>query len=131
MERRADRKRYDPLRAKRPGALAGARHGVARARNHNLAAAVHVRGADDFPLSGFLARLCHFVGVEAEHRSHRAGADRHGLLHVAAAAAHDADGVGEIERARCDVGGVLAEAVAGDKGRFDAPGQRGTAAPRC
>ena len=48
-------------------------------------------------------------------------ADRHGLLHVAAAAAHDPQRIGETEGARGDVGRVLAEAVAGDKRRADAP----------
>ncbi len=55
-----------------------------------------------------------FVGVEAENRRHRAGADRHGLLHVAAAIADDADGIGEREGAGGDVRGILAEAVTRD-----------------
>ena len=43
-----------------------------------------------------------------------------GLLHVAAAAADGADGVGEGEGAGGDVGGVLAEGVAGGEGGGDA-----------
>ena len=43
--------------------------------------------------------------VEPENRRHRALPDRHRLLHVAAAPAHDPDGVAKRERA----GGTLAE----------------------
>ena len=40
------------------------------------------------------------VGVEPENRRHRAGADRHRLLHVAAAIAHEAHGIGETRSCR-------------------------------
>ena len=60
------------------------------------------------------------LGIEAEDRRHRARADRHRLLHVAAAPPHDAQRVGERERAGGDVRRVLAEAVAGDERRRDA-----------
>ena len=61
------------------------------------------------------------LGVQAEDRGHRARADRHRLLHVAAAPPHDPQRVGERERAGGDVGRVLAEAVAGDERRADSP----------
>ena len=44
-------------------------------------------------------------------------ADRHRLLHVASAAAHDRDRVAKRERAGGDVRRVLAKAVSGDEGR--------------
>ena len=55
------------------------------------------------------------VGIEAENRRHRTRADRHGLLHVAPAPPYDAHGIGKRKRAGGDVGGVFAEAVAGDE----------------
>ena len=118
MERRADRQRHDAPGAERLGALAGARHRVARAGNHDLPAAVQVRRADDLavapprrtparPASASRPRIAAIAPV----------ADRHRLLHVAAAAPHDPQRVGERERAGGDVGRVLAEAVAGDERR--------------
>ena len=58
-------------------------------------------------------------------------ADRHRLLHVAAAAPDDAQRVGERERAGRDVRRVLAEAVAGDERRRDARATRAAGTPRC
>ena len=122
VERRADRQRHDPPRAERLGALAGARHRIPRARNDDLSRAVQVGRAHHFALRGgvvqrLATRLGHALGIEAENRRHRAGPDRHGLLHVATAPPHDAQRVGEAKRARRDVGRVLAQAVAGDERR--------------
>ena len=68
--------------------------------------------------------------VEAEDRSHRALPRRHRCLHRLAAKLHEPDGRPEIERAGADERGVLAEAVAGHRGRQaaavlapDAPGR--------
>ena len=60
------------------------------------------------------------VGGEAEDGGHGAFAGGNGLLHVAAAEADGADGVGEGEGAGGDVGGVLAEGVAGGHSGGDA-----------
>ena len=79
--------------------------------------AVEVRGADHFALRRFLAGLVHAGLVEAEDRRHRAGADGHGFLHVAAAIAHQPDRIGKLQRARGHVRRVLAEAVTGDERR--------------
>ena len=57
--------------------------------------------------------------VQPQDRRHRPGADRDRLLHVAAAAAGDAQRVGKRERLRRHVRRVLAEAVSGDKRRPD------------
>ena len=59
-------------------------------------------------------------GVEAEDGGHGAFAGGDGLLHVAAAGADGADGVGEGEGSGGDVGGVFAEGVAGGEGGVDA-----------
>ena len=50
--------------------------------------AVQVRRADDLPPRLAAAACATSSRVEAENRGHRAGADRHRLLHVAAAALH-------------------------------------------
>ena len=59
-------------------------------------------------------------GVEAEDGGHGAFACGDGLLHVLAAGADGADGVGEGEGSGGDVGGVFAEGVAGGEGGLDA-----------
>ena len=58
-------------------------------------------------------------GGEAEDGGHRSFSGGDGLLHVAAAAADGADGVGEGEGSGGDVGGVLAEGVACGQGWDD------------
>ena len=92
----------DALGAERLGPLAGARcTAAACAGDHDLAGAVHVRRADDLALAPpprTPARPC-------RRRAPRIAAiapvaDRHRLLHVAAAAPHDPHRVGERERAR-------------------------------
>ena len=56
---------------------------------------------------------------KAEDGGHGAFSGRDGLLHVLAAGADGADGVGEGEGAGDDVGGVFAEGVAGGEGGLD------------
>ena len=92
--------------------------------------AIEVRGAHHLALRRLLARLLHAGLIEAEDRRHRARADRHGLLHVAAAIAHQPHGIGERQRAGRDVRRVLAEAVAGDERRRQAALARAGATPR-
>ena len=93
--------------------------------------AVQVRGADHLALRRLRAGLRHVVGVESEDRRHRAGADRHRFLHVAAAAADDAHRIGKRQRAGRHVRRVLAQAVAGDKRRLDARATRAAGTRRC
>ena len=56
------------------------------------------------------------VSAEAEDGGHGALAGGDGLLHELAAEADGADGVGKVEGAGGDVGGILAERVAGGEG---------------
>ena len=58
--------------------------------------------------------------VEAEDGGHGAFSGGDCLLHVHAAGSDGADGFGEGEGAGGDVGGVLAERVAGGEGGLDA-----------
>ena len=60
------------------------------------------------------------LGGEAKDGSHCAFSGRDGLLHVLAAGAHGADGVGEGQGPGGDVGGVFAEGMAGGEGGMDA-----------
>ena len=60
------------------------------------------------------------LDAEVEDGGHGSVADRHGLLHELAAMAHGAHRVGKAQGAGDDVGGVLAQGVAGDKAGSDA-----------
>ncbi len=55
-----------------------------------------------------------FIEVHAEDGGHGSDADRHGFLHVFAAVADGANGVGEGEGARGDMSGIFTETVTGD-----------------
>ncbi len=81
-------------------ALGGPLHGGRRAGDHHLSRAVDVRRADDLALRRLLARPRHGLQVAAENRRHRAGADRHRLLHVAPAPPHDRHRVAEHQACR-------------------------------
>jgi hypothetical protein len=116
VERRAHRQRNDAFCAERLRPVGRARDGVARAGNHHLAASVEVGGRDNVALGGVGTRVRDLFGIEAEDGGHRAGAHRHRLLHVAAASAHERDGVPEGEGAGGNVRRVFAQAVAGDEG---------------
>ena len=90
VERGADGQRHGALGAQSLGALAGPLHGSRRAGDHDLSWAVDVRRADHLTRGRLLAGPGHRLEIAAENRGHRAGANRHGLLHVASAAAHRA-----------------------------------------
>jgi hypothetical protein len=85
---------------------------------------VEWNGADELPRTVVVDRLhdagnvpeCRLDGSElaAEHCSHGALPDRHRLLHVLAAHAHQAHRALEGQRTCCDVGGVLTQAVPRD-----------------
>ena len=113
--------------------VGGALDGCGRAGDDGLVGGVEVGGRDDGAvgveglgfgrvwkrgeLVGDLgADVGMSVGVEAEDRGHCAFSGGDGLLHVSAAGADGADGVGEGEGSGGDVGGVFAEGVAGGEG---------------
>ena len=115
VERRAHRQRDDAPGAQR---LARARP---RVRRRRVAPAI-TTWPPPFRFAGLTtsprpppARLRDDVARRADDRRHRAGADRHRLLHVTPAAPHDAQRVGKAERARRHVRGVLAKAVPRDE----------------
>ena len=64
------------------------------------------------------AEIVDLIRGEAEDGRHGAFAGGDGFLHVTAAVTNCADGIGEGDGAGDDVGGVLAEGVAGGKGGF-------------
>ncbi len=100
----------DALGAALLAALARAGDGVGIAGDHRLVRGVDVGGDGEARLLRRLrARRFHVFGRKAEHRGHRAGALVPGLLHQLAAAPHELRRLGGTERARRDVGGVLAE----------------------
>ena len=66
----------------------------------------------DALIEGFAAGRLDIGILEAEHRGHRAAAERRRLLHHAAAKLHELDGGAEVERAGRDEGRELPEAVA-------------------
>ena len=68
---------------------------------------------------GLAAEIVDLVGGQAEDGGHGALAGGDGLLHVTAAVTNGADGVGEGDGTGDDVGGVLAEGVAGGEGRLE------------
>ena len=99
MERGRDREQH---RAPRPLPLGDLDRALNRglvAGDHDLAAAIVVRGLDDLALRGFRRDLCRLLELDADERRHRAHPDRHRLLHGAAADAHEAHRVGERQRA--------------------------------
>ena len=95
VERRADGERHDALCAQLFRARARAIDGSLRAGNHDLAGAVHVRRRHHLAVRRLGARLRDAIGIETENGRHRARADRHGLLHVAATPTHRAHRVGK------------------------------------
>ncbi len=97
------------------GPRGGAGDGRGVSGNDHLPRRVEVGRADDLPVGRVAAGLFHERRVRSEDRGHRAGADRHGFLHVAAAPAHERDAIGEREGPGSHVRRVLAEAVPGDE----------------
>ena len=92
-------------------------------RDDDLPGPVDVRKADDLALRRTLAHGLERGAIEAQDRSHRASALRHGFLHETAALANRGDRFLERKGPRGHVCRVLAEAVAGR-------GRRLRAAPR-
>ena len=100
-----------------------------RAGDDGLLRVVEVGRLDDLAqlARGLRAACDDGAAVEAEDRRHRAGADRHRLLHRLGAKAHQRQRVGEAQRAGGDERRVFAERVAGDdvgRGRRLAPARR-------
>ena len=133
VKRRADRQRNDALGAERLRALAGARHAARASRRSRP-------GPPPFRFAGLTTSPCappraHACATASASRPRIAAiapvADRHGLLHVAAAAMHRRQRVGERERAGGDVRRVLAEAVSGDERRRRGRATRAAGRPRC
>jgi hypothetical protein len=120
VERRAHLQRDHPSGAKFLRARTGARDHVTSAGNHDLSTAVDVCRADDLAACGVLARTGNSGGIEPQNRGHRARADGHGFLHVAATASDERERISKINRAGGDICGILAEAMPGDKCRLDA-----------
>ncbi len=87
------------------------------ARDDDLARRVAVRDAEDAVCPGALDELRQAGVVEADDRRHPALVARARRLHEAAPGPDEADGVGEVEGAGGDEGGVLAHRVAGGEGR--------------
>ena len=130
MERCADRQHLGALGAALVGQFRGALDGGRVAGDHDLLRRIDVGGLADFALRGVVADGGDLVEVHAEDCGHRADADRHRFLHILAAIANRADGVGKAERSGSDVRGIFAEAVSGDVGRLRNPRFRARAAPR-
>ncbi len=96
------------------GEIGGALHGGGVSGDDDLVGGVEIGGADDFALGGFGEDGIEFALGEFEEGGHGAESGGNGLLHVLAAVADEADGVGKVEGSGGDEGGVFAEAVAGD-----------------
>ena len=128
VERRAHRQRDRPALRRAPSRVRR------RARRPSRAPAITTcpppfmfAGLTTSPLAASAHACATLSASRPEDRRHRAFADRHRLLHVAPAAPHQPQRVGERKRARGDVGRVFAEAVACDERRREA---RATASRR-
>ncbi len=86
------------------------------AGHNDLPRRVVVRGLAYLALRGLARDRPRRLIVEAEERRHRADADRHRLLHRAAANTHEPRRVGKREGAGGGVGGIFAERMAGEEG---------------
>ena len=124
MEGRAHRQQDCALGAARLGDLDGALDRRPVARDDDLAGAVVVGRLADLAFGGLLGDLPRGLEVEADQRRHGADADRHGLLHGAAANAEKPGGVGKAEAAGGGQRRVFAERMAGDVGDGFAQGRR-------
>jgi hypothetical protein len=97
------------------GDLDRALHRRLVARHHDLATAVVVRGLAHFTLRRLGRHRLRRVELEAEQCRHRAGADRHGLLHRAAADAQKLRRVRHGEGSSRRQRRILAERMARDE----------------
>lgn len=105
----------DPFGAGGLGEFHGAVDGGGVAGDDDLVRRIIVGGGDDFALGSFGEESVQGAFREFEEGGHGADPGGDGLLHELAALADDADGVGKVEGAGGDEGGVFAEGVAGDK----------------
>ena len=95
MERRGHLQHHRALGALGLGDLDRALDRRLVAGHHHLPAAIVVGGLADLALRGLGRDRSCGIELEAEQRRHRAGADRHRLLHGAAADAQKPRGVGD------------------------------------
>ena len=114
MERCADGKRFGAFCAALVGEFAGAFDRGRVAGDHNLLRGVEIGGLADFALSGIETNCGDSFETHPKNCGHCAVANGHGFLHVFAAIAHGADGVGERNCAGGNVRGIFSQAVPGD-----------------
>ena len=110
--RAADRKCRE--RAGREQDRHGCHHRHVRRQKHEEIT-IHPASVDGFALRGFGRHRGRGIELETQQRRHRAGADRHRLLHGAAANAQQPRGVGDGERAGRRQRRIFAERMAGDE----------------
>ena len=120
VKRRADRQHDGALRTFGLGDCRAALDRRFMPRDHDLAGRIEIHRFDDFALRGFGARRAHRVIVKPEDRRHRAGAQRHRVLHGLGAQAHERQRVAQAHHARHHQRGVLAETVSGNHRRLSA-----------
>jgi hypothetical protein len=90
----------------------GALDGAGVPGNDHLVRRVEIRCADHLALRGFSEDRIELAFRQFEDGGHGAHARRNGLLHVAAAVAHQADGVAELQALRRHQRRIFAQAVA-------------------
>ena len=118
MERRADRQHHRALGAPGFGCLGAARDSRFVAGDHDLARRIEIDRLDHFALRRFETRRAHSVVIEPEYRRHRAGAERHRVLHRLGAEAHQRQRVAKADDAGNHQRRVFAKAVTGDDRRL-------------
>ena len=123
MERRGHRQQHRALGALGLGDFERALDGGLVAGHHHLSAAIVVGGLADLPLRGFAGDGHRGLIIEPEQCRHRAGADRHRLLHRKAAGTQQARGIADAEAAGGGKRGIFAERMAGDEGRIPPHGK--------
>ena len=116
MERRRHRQQHGALGALGLGDLERALDRGLVAGHHDLPAAIVIGGLADLALRGLVGNGDRGLVVEPEQRRHRAGADRHRLLHGKAAGAQQARGIADAEAAGGGERGIFAERMAGHEG---------------
>ncbi len=109
MERSADRKQLGALGSAFVGEFRGTLDGGGVSGNHNLFGRVEVGGFTDFAVGGVFADLRDFFRLHAQDRRHRPYSHRHGFLHVLAAVADGADGIGKVQRPGGNLRGIFAQ----------------------
>ena len=100
MERCADRKQLRALGAALVGEFRGTLDSSRVAGDHDLLGRIDVGWRADFALRRIGANGRDFFQIHAENRGHGADSHRHRFLHVLAAIAHGAHGIGKAESSR-------------------------------